>query len=578
MYTSSSARSTYTGPSTSSRDSSLPPRFRHDRLDYRDYEPCYDRRCERMPERPEWRARSPTPGHYRDTAHKGQRVGQPHGHNHADRGRSLRRPDAQGTREEQLRRTALDTQYTRGPGPTRVIFPPSVILTVKNQQGHPVFPAHLAAKKDTRLGMNAGLSMPGRYTENETIRHPQAVAAAITPVPPMSMSLSEDRMGVWADVQPITTFLEAVNLCWWVHYGNTQAMQYLKWVITQLHDATIRRSLGGVTLLQYQNQVISGYKEVAEGVQVLRSKVANAGHAPGSGITMRNRPTPNTSAADDTPVGAGFVKRTDNFRGSLREVWREPIKGIGQVIFVLEAYARHPGTCAYPSNHHRAISAIAANIPKAHGLSASRQRARGCSAVHMKWPAAGGGSAQPLAYVARRPIPLLAKKGWALSKSSGNKLTTSAKRGSPPPHAQDNGSAMQLYAAQTLRPSLPPTARPPPPKKSRAASKPPFTPKTVPAPPNNRAVPIAVAHHPRPPPRPPNPNQPRQTGCIWDPYHLNVVSPEDGTLGTARARLGKIPPLHTLNPNFAAAARARPPATPPPFPPLRALAPPVLGC
>ncbi|KAF8193986.1 hypothetical protein K438DRAFT_1969277 [Mycena galopus ATCC 62051] len=106
----------------------------------------------------------------------------------------------------------------------------------------------------------------------------------------------------------------------------------------------------------------------------------------------------------------------------------------------------------------------------------------------MKRPAAGGGSAQPLACVTRHPIPLLAKKGQALSKSSGNKLTTSAKRSSPPPHAQDNGSAMQLYAAQTLRPSLPPTAHPPPPEKSRAASKPPFTPKTVPAPPNNHAV------------------------------------------------------------------------------------------
>ncbi|KAF8154361.1 hypothetical protein K438DRAFT_1777990 [Mycena galopus ATCC 62051] len=211
----------------------------------------------------------------------------------AGRGCTTRRPD---TREDQLRRAALGTITPRGATGARSPLLPSTSLAVKTQAGHPVFPPHLAGEEDTCQGINTGISCPSRYAENEAQRHAQAIASA-TPIPRTGMALMKDRMGVWAEAQPVTTFDEAVNLCHWVHHGNAHTMEYLKWVITGLRDPTVCRSIGGVTLLQYQSQVISRYKGVTEGVRVPRSKVANAGHMPGNGLALHEGPPPETHVA-----------------------------------------------------------------------------------------------------------------------------------------------------------------------------------------------------------------------------------------------------------------------------------------
>ncbi|KAF8128776.1 hypothetical protein K438DRAFT_2000204 [Mycena galopus ATCC 62051] len=148
-----------------------------------------------------------------------------------------------------------------------------------NQQGHPMFPRSLADNVDAKLGAHAGLVMPTRYAENEGQRHTQALATIErTPLPRTSMELTRDWMGPWASAREIAMFNKAVNLCRWVLHGDAQSMLYLKWAITQLHDPAIRRSIGGVTLLQYQNQVLARYKLVTEGPRVPRTKVTNAGH------------------------------------------------------------------------------------------------------------------------------------------------------------------------------------------------------------------------------------------------------------------------------------------------------------
>ncbi|KAF8178815.1 hypothetical protein K438DRAFT_1769273 [Mycena galopus ATCC 62051] len=222
-------------------------------------------------------------------------------------GRSTR---PSGTREEQLRRAALGTIASRAGSP-RVLTPRAAEQAVKTKRGHPVFPPHLASEEDDRLGADAGICCPTRYAENESTRHSQATATELTtPIPRTSMELTSERMGVWANALPVTTFDEAVNLCRWVHHGDAHAMAYLKWTITGLRDPAIRRSIGGVTLLQYQSQVIGRYKGVVEGAQVPRSKVTNVGHAPGTGFPLHDGPsasdigtiTPRIAGDEDVPM------------------------------------------------------------------------------------------------------------------------------------------------------------------------------------------------------------------------------------------------------------------------------------
>ncbi|KAF8136883.1 hypothetical protein K438DRAFT_2120572 [Mycena galopus ATCC 62051] len=138
-------------------------------------------------------------------------------------------------REEQLRRAALGTVCCHESTPSQ-----SVLTAPRNSLGHPVFPHELADVEDALLSAHAGLATPACYTENEARRHAQALAnATTTPMPPTAMELTKEHMGPWATTSSIKTFDEAVNLCRWVHHGDTQAMVYLKWVITQLRDATI---------------------------------------------------------------------------------------------------------------------------------------------------------------------------------------------------------------------------------------------------------------------------------------------------------------------------------------------------
>ncbi|KAF8164597.1 hypothetical protein K438DRAFT_265708 [Mycena galopus ATCC 62051] len=72
-------------------------------------------------------------------------------------------------------------------------------------------------------------------------------------------------------------------------------MLYLKWAITQLRHPTVHHSIGGVTLLQYQNPAFARYKAVTEAPRIPRSKFTNAGHTPGTGVLMVDGATSSTS-------------------------------------------------------------------------------------------------------------------------------------------------------------------------------------------------------------------------------------------------------------------------------------------
>ncbi|KAF8180046.1 hypothetical protein K438DRAFT_1938344 [Mycena galopus ATCC 62051] len=149
-------------------------------------------------------------------------------------GQLPQRPEA---REEQLRQTALGTIAARNP---RTVFPPSAVLVVKTEHGHPVFPLHLAKDEDACMGSNAGLSHSTQYSEGEANRHAQAMAnTKAAPLPRTTMELNSQQMGVWAAAKAVATFDKAVNLCRWVHHSDAQAMEYFKWEITGLHDPTI---------------------------------------------------------------------------------------------------------------------------------------------------------------------------------------------------------------------------------------------------------------------------------------------------------------------------------------------------
>ncbi|KAF8145491.1 hypothetical protein K438DRAFT_1781912 [Mycena galopus ATCC 62051] len=288
--------SSYTGSSASSRGSSPPPQSWYNSSAYYDHGPRHDRRQEVSPNRrSEWpmRQRPSSPPRYQSDRRPDYNA-PPAGHGRRDpeygtyRGRPPRRNNQ--VREEHLRRAALSTLHVRGASAPSSITPSSTTAR-RDDRGHPIFPRALAAEEDTRLGQDAGISTPARYAENEATRHAQALAnAAATTLPRTTMALTADRMGIWATAQLVTTFNEAVNLCRWVHHGDAHSMVYLKWAITALRDPTIRRTIGSVTLLQYQNQVINRYKAVVEGTHVPRSKVTNTGHTLGTGLPLHDNP------------------------------------------------------------------------------------------------------------------------------------------------------------------------------------------------------------------------------------------------------------------------------------------------
>ncbi|KAJ7026306.1 hypothetical protein C8F04DRAFT_1190628 [Mycena alexandri] len=213
--------------------------------------------------------------------------------------------------------------------------PPDIRLAHHDVGGHPLFPADEAAKDDdihgTHAGMNAGMTLPINYAENEEGRRTKAIAdeAVGRKYGKVIIVLSIHTAGMWATAGPVFTFEQAVNVVRWVHRGDTFAREFLRATVTHLGtNPTLGCSIGEVALLQYQNQAMAVYKAVTLGHKLVRGKTTNAGAPAWLGLHSTGTPEArralgaNPGATEDIFMGPAVPVRAIQpvYLGSARHI------------------------------------------------------------------------------------------------------------------------------------------------------------------------------------------------------------------------------------------------------------------
>ncbi|KAJ7067713.1 hypothetical protein B0H15DRAFT_958203 [Mycena belliarum] len=244
---------------------------------YRDDSP--PRQYRQQSPAPRYRSPSPRRPYY-------DRYAGPQRYEDARRGyvRRGRAPTGRGRapqRDDRVHSSAPNSRPADAPW-TRTTFPPDINHAGRDEGGHPILAESEDDGDTSDYGTDETIKAPANYTANESIRRDKAIAAENAGVVygKIVATLDSNSVGPWASASRVETFEQARNILRWVHRGDAATMDFLKHEMTRLgSDPTIPRTIGEVTLLQYQNQAVAEYKTVVGGPRNPRPKVTNAGRA-----------------------------------------------------------------------------------------------------------------------------------------------------------------------------------------------------------------------------------------------------------------------------------------------------------
>ncbi|KAJ7068948.1 hypothetical protein B0H15DRAFT_807346 [Mycena belliarum] len=290
------------GRREASRDERHSYRWRDERAprypQYQDHAPQWGRNRSPSPQR--HHGRNDAPHRYQD----GRRGEYRQGGSYAGRGRTPQR-------DNRTYHSAPDSRPVDGLW-TRTIFPPNINAAPRDYAGHPQFPEDTILDDTSDYG-DDDVKTPANYADNEGVRWERAIAGANAGriYAKIKVPLESADAGPWASAQPVTTVDQARNVLRWVHRGDAATLAFLKHAMTRLgSDPTLPRTIGEVTLLQYQNQAVAQYKTVVSGSHRGRPKLANAGRAthPFQGTTNpvpMGAPRAASIETDDVPDASG---------------------------------------------------------------------------------------------------------------------------------------------------------------------------------------------------------------------------------------------------------------------------------